>query len=138
MFTELKSDIALHGMASHRIASHTRTDAPTRAQMRPHAHRRARTRAHARTRAYTRPSARTQGSTNKILNAYASVRFILIRCTPSQGPRTRNITKVYINSKYNILLTCFLLFFHLCPSNSKKHTPKKPETYKKKQSDFTF
>ena len=67
---------------------------------------------------------RIQGSTNKFLNAYASVRFILIRCTPFQGPRTRNITKVYLNSRYNILLTCFLVFFHLWPSNPNKPTPK--------------
>ena len=79
-----------------------------------------------------------QGSTNKILNAYASVRFILIRRTPSQGPRTRNITKVYINSKFNILLTCFLLFFHVCPSNSKKHPHTKTRDLQKETVTSLF
>ena len=79
-----------------------------------------------------------QGSTNKFLNAYASVRFILIRCTPFQGPRTRNITNVYLNSKYNILLTCFLVFFHLWPSNPKKPTPKKQRLTKRDKVTSLF
>ena len=58
-----------------------------------------------------------QGSTNKILNAYTSVRYILIRRTPSQGPRTLNITEVYVNSKYKILLTCFFIYAHQTQRN---------------------
>ena len=79
-----------------------------------------------------------QGSTNKILNAYASVRFILIRGTPSQGPRTRNITKLFVNSKYNILFTCFLVFFHLWPSNPKKPTPKNQRLTKRNKVTSLF
>ena len=82
--------------------------------------------------------ASSQSSTNKILNAYASVRFILIRCTPSQGPRTRNITKVYVNSKYNILFTCFLVFFHSWSSNPKKPTPKNQRLTKRNKVTSLF
>ena len=84
------------------------------------------------------PPVVNQGSTNKFLNAYASVRFILIRCTPFQGPRTRNITNVYLNSKYNILLTCFLVFFHLWPSSAKKPTPKNQRLTKRNKVTSLF